>query len=63
MVRLDQRRHCVMFPATLNLDHGAMEYFLVSTFGKTHQSILRIEAEPYLWLVENASQPKKQSPE
>lgn len=40
-----------------------MEYFLVSTFGKTHQSILRIEAEPYLWLVENASQPKKQSPE
>jgi hypothetical protein len=46
-VRLDQARRCVTVPAVLNRDQGPMEYFLVSSYGKTHESVLRTEAEPY----------------
>ncbi|MGA2176968.1 MAG: YdjY domain-containing protein [Verrucomicrobiota bacterium] len=46
-VRLDQGRRHISFPAVLNQDHGPMEYFLVTTYGKTHESILKTEAEPY----------------
>jgi hypothetical protein len=46
-VRLDQRKRCITLPATLDRDKGPMEYFLVTTYGKTHESILATKAEPY----------------
>ena len=46
-VRLDQRRRSITLPATLNKTQGLMEYFLVTTYGKTHESILKTQAEPY----------------
>ncbi|HEY3864345.1 MAG TPA: YdjY domain-containing protein [Verrucomicrobiae bacterium] len=47
LVRLDQRRRRVTLPATLNKTNGLMEYFLVTTCGKTHESILKTAAEPF----------------
>jgi hypothetical protein len=46
-VRLDQRRRSITLPAVLNKAKGLMEYFLVTTYGKTHESILKTQAEPY----------------
>ena len=46
-VTLDKRQRTVSFPAVLNLDHGPMEYFLVTGYGKVHESILRTDAFPY----------------
>jgi hypothetical protein len=46
-VRLDQRRRSVTLPAVLDKGQGFMEYFLVTTYGKTHESILKTLAEPY----------------
>ena len=46
-VRLDQRRRSVTLPAVLDKAQGLMEYFLVTTYGKTHESILKTEALPY----------------
>lgn len=46
-VKFDKRRRTVSFPARLNLSQGPMEYFLVTTWGKTHESILQTETEPY----------------
>lgn len=46
-VTLDQRRRSVTLPAVLNKAKGLMEYFLVTTYGKTHESILKTPAEPY----------------
>src|SRR5262245_22712945 len=46
-VTVDKNRRTVTFPAVVNLRHGAMEYFLVSSWGKIHESILRTESEPY----------------
>jgi hypothetical protein len=45
-VRLDQRQRNITFPAVLNLSQGPMEYFLVTTYGKTHESILKTSAAP-----------------
>lgn len=46
-VRLDQRSRSITFLATLNKTQGLMEYFLVTTYGKTHESILKTQAAPY----------------
>jgi hypothetical protein len=46
-VRLDQRQRNITFPAVLNMSQGPMEYFLVTTYGKTHESILKTTAAPY----------------
>jgi hypothetical protein len=46
-VRLDQRRRSVTLTAVLDKAQGLMEYFLVTTYGKTHESILKTEAQPY----------------
>lgn len=46
-VRLDQRHRSVTVPAMLNRAQGPMEYFLVTTYGKTHESILKTKATPY----------------
>src|SRR5437868_4254023 len=46
-VKINRRERTVSFPAVVNLKAGAMEYFVVSTWGKVHESILRTETEPY----------------
>jgi hypothetical protein len=47
LVQLDKSNKSVQFPAVLNMDHGLIEYLLVTTRGKTHESLLKTEAEPY----------------
>ena len=46
-VKIDKERRTVSFPAVMNLRQGPMEYLLVSSWGKVHESILRTETEPY----------------
>lgn len=46
-VRLDPRQRTVSFPALVNMNEGIIEYLLVSTLGKTHESLFRTEAEPF----------------
>ncbi len=46
-VRIDKGQRTVSFPARLNLDQGPMEYFLVTSWGKTHESILKTDTEPF----------------
>ncbi len=46
LVRLDKTNKSVQFPAVLNMDHGLIEYLLVTTRGKTHESLLKTEAAP-----------------
>ena len=46
-VRLDKTRHVVSFPAAVNLREGLLEYLVVADYGKTHESLLRTQAEPY----------------
>lgn len=45
-VRLDQRRRAVIVPAFVNLREGIVEYVLVHSGGKTHESLLRTDAQP-----------------
>ncbi len=47
MVRLDKRQRSITFPSVLNMNEGIVEYFLVATFGKTHESVLRTDVDPY----------------
>lgn len=47
LVRLDKTKKSVQFPALLNMDRGLIEYLLVTTRGKTHESLLKTEAQPY----------------
>ena len=46
-VRLDQKRRAATLPAAVNQREAAVEYFLVTGYGKTHESVLRTDAEPY----------------
>ena len=46
LVRLDQQARTVTFPAFLNMNEGLIEYLVVTTTGKTHESLLRTDAEP-----------------
>ncbi len=46
-VRLDKVRRTVQFPAVMNLREGVIEYFLVHTRGKSYESMLRTDTEPY----------------
>jgi len=46
-IRLSKGNRTVSFPASLNRAEGPMEYFLVSNYGKTHESILRTDVKPY----------------
>ncbi|MHB8522333.1 MAG: YdjY domain-containing protein [Limisphaerales bacterium] len=45
-VRLDQKHKSVTFPATRNLNDGLIEYLLVTSTGKVHESLLRTDIEP-----------------
>ncbi len=46
-VRFDKKERWVRFPALVNQRTGAIEYVLVTSFGKTHESLLRTDAQPY----------------
>ena len=45
-VRFDKRQRSVQIPAVVNLREGNIEYILVTTTGKTHESLLRTTAQP-----------------
>ena len=46
-IKINKRQRTIRFPAVINLRQGPMEYFLVSSWGKVHESILRTDTEPY----------------
>lgn len=45
-VKLEKVARRVSFPAKLNMTDGPLEYLLVTTMGKTHESILTTDVEP-----------------
>lgn len=47
LVRMDKQQRSVSLPAFVNLREGVIEYLLVTSNGKTHESVLRTDAEPY----------------
>lgn len=46
-VRINSHARTVTFPAVVNMRTGAVEYVIVTTGGKTHESVLRTDAEPF----------------
>ena len=46
-VRIEKKARTVSFPATLNMDDGTIEYLIVTTTGKTHESLLKTDTQPY----------------
>lgn len=46
-VQLDKAHKTVSFPAFLNMNRGLIEYVIVTSSGKTHESLLRTDAQPY----------------
>ena len=46
-VTVDKLHRTVSFPAKLNLASGPMEYFLVTSWGKIHESIFKTDTQPY----------------
>ena len=45
-VRLDSKKRSITFPASVNMTNGVIEYLLVSSRGKLHESLLKTEVEP-----------------
>lgn len=46
-VRLDKKQKAITFPAVLNMNEALVEYLVVTSNGKTHESLLRTDAEPW----------------
>ncbi|MBU6402405.1 MAG: hypothetical protein KGS61_18965 [Verrucomicrobia bacterium] len=46
-VRLNQAQKTVTFPAAINLTSGQIEYVLVTSLGKVHESLLKTDIAPY----------------
>lgn len=46
-VQLNVRERTVSFPAVVNMEAGLIEYLLVTTSGKTHESLLRTDVAPH----------------
>jgi hypothetical protein len=46
-VTIDKKARSVSFPAVVNMQRGLLEYVVVRSGGKTHESLLRTKAEPY----------------
>jgi hypothetical protein len=46
LVRLDKSKRAVIFPASVNMADGVVEYALVHRTGKVHESVLKTEADP-----------------
>ena len=45
-VRLDSKKRRITFPASVNMTNGVIEYLLVSSHGKLHESLLKTDVEP-----------------
>ncbi|MDB6040896.1 MAG: hypothetical protein JWM99_4737 [Verrucomicrobiales bacterium] len=45
-LKFDKKRRTVTFPITLNQAQGSMEYLLVTSHGKIHESIFRTDTKP-----------------
>lgn len=46
-VRLDKAAKSISFQASLNMNDGLIEYLLVHNTGKTHESLLKTETQPF----------------
>ncbi|GAM10015.1 hypothetical protein OR1_02300 [Geobacter sp. OR-1] len=46
-IQIDKGNKTISFPAEVNMGKGMLEYLLVRTGGKTHESLLRTKVEPY----------------
>jgi len=46
-IEIDKKKRAVRFPAQVNMDKGLLEYVLVRSSGKVHESLLRTAVEPY----------------
>jgi len=46
-IRIDKVKGRITFPARVNMDQGLLEYLLVGRAGKTHESLLITDVEPY----------------
>jgi len=46
-IEINKKNKNISFPAAVNMDKGLLEYALVRTGGKTHESLLRTNIEPY----------------
>ena len=46
-VRLDKQRRTVSFPAVVNMNEALLEYLVVTSAGKVHESLLRTDTEPW----------------
>jgi hypothetical protein len=46
-VRLDQKKRTITFPANINMHEGPIEYFLVTSYGKVHESVLKMDVVPF----------------
>lgn len=46
-VRLDHSKRSISFPANINMHEGPIEYFLVTSYGKVHESVLKMDVVPF----------------
>jgi hypothetical protein len=46
-IQIHKKAQSVTFPAQVNMDKGHLEYLLVQSGGKAHESLLRTEIDPY----------------
>jgi hypothetical protein len=46
-VTIDSKQKSLTFPALVNMTTGLVEYLVVTTGGKVHESLLRTDAEPF----------------
>lgn len=47
VIRLDSIKREISFPAEVNMREGQIEYLVVSSIGKLHESIFKTQAEPF----------------
>lgn len=46
-ILIDKKNRSISFPAMVNMDKGLLEYLLVHSGGKTHESLFRTKVQPY----------------
>ncbi|MCB2180963.1 MAG: hypothetical protein KQH63_02925 [Desulfobulbaceae bacterium] len=46
-IQIHKKARSITFPAQVNMDKGLLEYLLVQSQGKTHESLLRTDTDPY----------------
>ena len=46
-IEINKNTKSIVFPALINMDKGLLEYILVRTGGKTHESLFRTQVQPY----------------